>query len=257
MACRMRERLGTGTTLTRNCQWILDPRSPTFDHTPKSLNHHHHNLHWILNIGAAFTNCFVIFHLTLNNEKGEYSNQRPRQFNSMHHDLKAPRLKLRGLCQICRGEAKAEIAEWRLESLRGDQEKHNNLCFVSFSTEISKRNRVQIWAIDFAKHHIDSFRKAVREHLLLFFVQNLDVHLLFTGTSEPFGISPSRNIKFISSSHRIKISPQKAVIEAWVIHTLDRDTCPFFFTNRKLKESESFAIANVSSCLDRLLVSYI
>ena len=50
----------------------------------------------MLSIGAAFTNRLVIFCPTLNNEKGEYSNRRRRQFNaSLPQDLVNSNHKLR------------------------------------------------------------------------------------------------------------------------------------------------------------------
>ena len=76
---------------------------------PKSLNSPHHTLHWILSIGVAFTNRFVVFCSTLNNENGEYSNRWPRQSNvSRPQDLKP---QVAGSGRICRGEVKEEIAE--------------------------------------------------------------------------------------------------------------------------------------------------
>ena len=89
--------------------------------------------------------------------------------------------------------------------------------FVSFSTQMPKKIRFGFG------HPVAKFRKAVKERLARF-IQIVYVHLLFASTSESFGISSSRNTNFITS---------------------------------KAQRFRKLCHNGFSSCLDRVLVSYI
>ena len=89
--------------------------------------------------------------------------------------------------------------------------------FVSFSTQMPKKIRFGFG------HPVAKFRKAVKERLARF-IQIVYVHLLFASTSESFGISSSRNTNFITS---------------------------------KAQRFGKLCHNGFSSCLDRVLVSYI
>ena len=230
------------------------PLTPSVDlrphSTPKSLNHHHYTLYWILSIGAAFTNRFVIFCSTLNNEKDEYANRRPLQFNASRPQGHKP--------QVAGARVKYVEEELRQRSQNGDWNPFE-ATRRNTTTYVKRQKSPKEVGFEFGPSTCKAkFRKAVREHLLLF-IQNLDVHLLFfTSTSESFGVSPSRNTKFISFSHWIKISTRKSVIEVWVIHTLDRDACFFsFFDESKAQGVRKLCHNKCSFGLDGLLVSYI
>ena len=79
-------------------------------------------MHWILRIGATFTNRFVIFWTI--KRANTLIDALVNSIASRPQNLKP---QVAGPGRICRGEANTEIAKWRLESSRGVQEKHSNL----------------------------------------------------------------------------------------------------------------------------------